>query len=154
MNPWPSLLWVHFPNHYIALLWALNGALRRFYTSRWGTLQRESGPRLSITSDPAEAKRNGGFGQNGMYLDRWRVGLLHLLRSDLKARTISRLYLRLNSSLEILFSSFLTNKEAQGEHMLACILNARTLHKLFVNDKMQIWQMQPRENHTLVQHLW
>lgn len=93
---------------------------------------------LSITSNPAEAKRNGGFGQNGMYLDRWRVGILRLLRSDLKARTISRLYLRLNSSLEILCSSFLTNKEAQDEHMLACILNARTLHKFFVNDKMQI----------------
>ena len=35
----------HFPNHYTLLLLALNGALRRLYTWRLGTQQRERVPR-------------------------------------------------------------------------------------------------------------
>lgn len=60
--------------------------------------------------------------------------------SDLKARTVSRLYFRLNSSLEIAFFFFLTSKEAQSDHKLyfKCTHITQTL-------------CEPKENHTLVQ---
>ena len=74
----PSL--AHFPNHYTLLLQALNGALRRVYTLRLGTLQREGVPRPINHTRPCGGNEGNGFGgsrwsgQSVRHVDGWVMG--------------------------------------------------------------------------------
>lgn len=58
----PSL--AHFPNHYTLLLQAVNGALRRVYTLRLGTQQREGVPRPINHTQPCGGNEGNGFGES------------------------------------------------------------------------------------------